>query len=104
MARGPVVVDIDVFSAHLIVNPLLARRNEPLPAGRGEIISYQTVTELHDGVHLDGWGRAVFARLNAAIDAVEVVHTGDELIDACTHNARGVHSCRTRVASRTMRR
>jgi len=57
MARGPVVVDIDVFSAHLIVNPLLARRNEPLPAGRGEIISYQTVTELHDGVHLDGWSQ-----------------------------------------------
>lgn len=41
MARGPVVVDTDVFSARLIANSLLARRNEPLLSGRGEIISFQ---------------------------------------------------------------
>lgn len=52
MTRGPVVVDTDVFSARLIANPLLARRDEPLLAGRGEIISFQTVAELRFGAHL----------------------------------------------------
>lgn len=98
MARGPVVVDTDVFSARLIANSLLARRYEPLLAGRGEIISFQTVAELHYGAHLSGWGPARLARLRAAIDAVEVVHTGDELIDtyaqlrvACTRAGHALH-------------
>ena len=39
-AWTPLVVDTDVFSARLIANSLLARRYEPLLAGRGEIISF----------------------------------------------------------------
>ena len=98
MARGPVVVDTDVFSARLIANSLLARRYEPLLAGRGEIISFQTVAELTYGARLSGWGSARLGRLNAAIDAVEVVHTGEELINtyaefrvACTRAGHALH-------------
>ena len=46
MARGPVVVDTDVFSARLIPDSLLARRYEPLLVGRVEFVSFQTVAEL----------------------------------------------------------
>lgn len=98
MAGGPVVVDTDVFSARLIANSMLARRYEPLLAGRGEIISLQTVAELRYGAQLSGWGPARLARLGAAIDAVEVVHTGEELIDtyvqlrvACTRAGHALH-------------
>lgn len=80
MARGPVVVDTDVFSARLIANSLLGRRYEPLLAGRGELISFQTAAELRYGALLKGWGPTRLAALERAIDGVEVVHSDDELI------------------------
>lgn len=98
MSRGPVVVDTDVFSGRLIANSLLARRYEPLLTGREEVISFQTVAELRYGARLSGWGPVRLARLDAAIAGVEVVHTGDELINAyaelraaCTRAGHALH-------------
>lgn len=98
MARGPVVVDTDVFSARLIANSLLGRRYEPLLAGRGELISFQTAAELRYGALLRGWGSGRLAALDRAIDRVEVVHSGVELIEtyaqlrvACTNAGHALH-------------
>lgn len=98
MSRGPVVVDTDVFSGRLIANSLLARRYEPLLAGRAEVISFQTVAELRYGARLSGWGAVRLARLEGAIAGVEVLHTGDEIINAyadlrvaCTRAGHALH-------------
>lgn len=98
MARGPVVVDTDVFSARLVGNSLLGRRYEPLLAGRGELISFQTAAELRYGALLKGWGPTRLAALERAIEGVEVVHSGDELIAtyahlrvACTEAGHALH-------------
>ncbi|WP_395154853.1 PIN domain-containing protein [Ilumatobacter sp.] len=98
MTRGPVVVDTDVFSARLIANSLLGRRYEPMLAGRGEVISFQTAAELRYGALLRGWGPTRLAALERAIDGVEVVHSGDELIAiysrlrvACTEAGHALH-------------
>ncbi|MFZ1489078.1 MAG: PIN domain-containing protein [Ilumatobacteraceae bacterium] len=80
MARGPVVVDTDVFSARLIPDSLLARRYEALLVGRVELISFQTVAELRYGALLRGWGTIRISRLETAIAGAEVVHSGDDLI------------------------
>ncbi len=55
---GPVVVDTDVFSARLLPNSTLARRDEPLLVGRVEFVSFQTVAEVRYGALLRGWGTA----------------------------------------------
>jgi tRNA(fMet)-specific endonuclease VapC len=98
MVRGPVVVDTDVFTARLIANSLLARRYEPVLVGRNEVISFQTVAELRYGAQLRGWGTNRLDRLEAAIAAVEVVHTGNELIAtystlrvACAKTGHALH-------------
>ena len=98
MARGPVVVDTGVFSARLIANSLLGRRYEPMLAGRGEVISFQTAAELRYGALLRGWGPTRAALLERAIDGVEVVHSGDELIAsystlrvACANAGHALH-------------
>lgn len=80
MARGPVVVDTDVFSARLIPDSLLARRYEPLLVGRVEFVSFQTVAELRYGALLRGWGATRVSRLESAIASIETVHSGDDLI------------------------
>ncbi|GMU79045.1 MAG: hypothetical protein AMXMBFR46_18380 [Acidimicrobiia bacterium] len=79
-ARGPVVVDTDVFSARFVPDSTLARRYEPLLVGRVEYLSFQTVAEVRYGALQRGWGNARRGRLEAAMARVEVVHTGDELI------------------------
>jgi predicted nucleic acid-binding protein len=79
MARGPVVVDSDVFSARLVPDSLLARRYEPLLLGRPEFIAFQTLAEVRAGAYLRRWGQARVARMEATLSRVEVVHSGDEL-------------------------
>lgn len=79
MVRGPVVVDSDVFSARLIPNSILARRYEPILLGRAEFIAFQTVAEIRFGAYSKHWGTARVDRMEAALDKVEIVHSGDEL-------------------------
>ena len=55
-ARGPVVVDTDVFSAGLLPGSRLAARYAPIIAGRPVMISFQTVAELQFGALRRGWG------------------------------------------------
>lgn len=80
MARGPVVVDTDVYSARLIPNSLLARRYEPLLVGRQEFISFQTAGEVRYGALRGGWGARRLDRMEAALAEIEIVHSGEELI------------------------
>lgn len=78
--RGPVVVDTDVYSARLLPNSALARRYEPLLAGRIEFVSFQTVAEVRYGALLGGWGTARLRRMEAEMARTEVVHSGSDLI------------------------
>ena len=57
-ARGPVVVDTDVFSADLLPGSRLAARYAPIIAGRPVMISFQTVAELQFGALRRGWDDA----------------------------------------------
>lgn len=77
--RGPVVLDTDVFSADLSGGPLI-EIYEPIVVGRLAFVSFQTVAELHYGALRRGWGAARVRKLEAKISAVEVVHSGDELV------------------------
>lgn len=80
MARRPVVVDTDVYSARFVPNSPLALRYEPLLVGRLEVLSFQTVAEVRYGAPLRGWGAARLRRLEVAITGAEVVHSGPDLI------------------------
>jgi len=91
-------VDTDVFSARLIANSLLGRRYEPVPAGRGGLISFGTAAELRYGALLKSWGPTRLAALERAIEGVEVVHSDSELIAtyahlrvACTQAGHALH-------------
>jgi len=79
-ARGPVVVDTNVYSAGLVPDSSLARRYEPLLLRRLEVLSFQTVAEVRYGALLRGWGTARFQHLEAAVARAEVVQTGPDLI------------------------
>jgi tRNA(fMet)-specific endonuclease VapC len=78
--RGPVVVDTDVYSARLVPNSALARRYEPLLAGRVEFVSFQTAAEVRYGALLRGWGRARLRRMELEMARTEIVHSGPDLI------------------------
>jgi len=78
--RCPIVIDTDVFSADLVRTSRLAERYAPLIAGRPALISFQTVAELRYGALQRSWGDARLARLEAAIQRAEIVHTGPDLI------------------------
>lgn len=82
-ARGPVVVDTDVFSADLLPGSRLAARFAPIIAGRPVMISFQTVAELRFGALRRGWGEARMLKLAALIQRAHVVHTGPELVEIC---------------------
>jgi tRNA(fMet)-specific endonuclease VapC len=82
-ARGPVVVDTNVYGAELVPNSKLAVLYEPLLAGRAVLISFQTAAELRYGALLRGWGPARMLKLEARINAAETVHSGPEVIDTC---------------------
>jgi predicted nucleic acid-binding protein len=77
--RGPIVLDTDVFSADLSDTALIALY-EPIIVGRPAFVSFQTVAELRYGALRRGWGDARLRKLDAKIAAVEVVHSGDELV------------------------
>ena len=79
-SRGPVVIDTDVYGAALVPGSTLAALYQPLLAGRPAFISFQTAAELRYGALLRGWGRARMLKLDARIDAAEVVHSGPDLI------------------------
>jgi len=80
MARLPVVVDTDVYSARFVPNSSLALRYEPLLVGRPEVLSFQTVAEVRYGALLRGWGSVRLRRLDVAIAEAEIVDSGPDLI------------------------
>ena len=54
-ARGPIVIDTDVFSADLSDTALI-EVYEPIIVGRPAFLSFQTVAELRFGALRRGWG------------------------------------------------
>lgn len=82
-ARGPVVIDTDVFSAGLLPGSRLAARYAPIIAGRAVMISFQTVAELQFGALRRGWGEARMLKLVALVQSAHVVHTGPDLVAVC---------------------
>lgn len=85
LLRGPVVIDTDVFSAHILPSsrPGLAERFAPVIADRPAFVSFQTVMELRFGALRRGWGAARMLRLETTIRRAEIVHTGPELVMIC---------------------
>lgn len=82
-ARGPIVIDTDVFSAELVPRSRLAERYAPVITGRPAFISFQTVAELYYGALRRSWGEGRMVKLSAKIAIAEVVHTGPELVMVC---------------------
>lgn len=82
LARGPVVIDTGVFGARLArVERPFAAAYQPLVEGRGRIISFITVAELHYGAKLAGWGEKRLRQLDQEIARSEVVWPGEALIE-----------------------
>jgi tRNA(fMet)-specific endonuclease VapC len=79
-ARGPIVIDTDVFGADLIPGSRLAELYEPIIVGRPAFISFQTAAEIRYGALLRGWGAARMLMLESRLEIAEIVHTGPELI------------------------
>jgi len=84
-ARGPVVIDTDVYGADLVPGSALAARYERLIVGRPAFISFQKAAELRYGAILRGWGRARMLKLDTRINTAEIVHTGPDLFAAYAH-------------------
>jgi hypothetical protein len=57
-ARGPIVIDTDVFGADIVPGSKLANLYEPIIVGRPAFISFQTAAELRYGALLRNWGEA----------------------------------------------
>jgi predicted nucleic acid-binding protein len=81
-ARGPVVIDTDVFGADLVPGSKLAAAYEPVIVGRPAFISFQTVAELRFGALRRNWGAARMRKLEARIATAQVVYPGPELVIA----------------------
>ena len=79
-ARGPAVIDTNVFAADIVPGSRLAPMYEPLTAGRPALISFQTVAELHFGAIRRGWGRPRLLKLERRIEDAETVWPGPELV------------------------
>ncbi len=79
-ARGPVVIDTNVFGAELVPRSRLASRYDPLIAGRPAFICFQTVAELHFGALRHHWAAERMRKLESRIARAEVVHSGPELV------------------------
>lgn len=77
---GPIVVDTDVFSADLVPRSRLSARYAPIITGRPAFISFQTATEVRYGALRRGWGKPRMLKLEAALDRVEIVHSGPDLV------------------------
>lgn len=79
-ARGPIVIDTNVFGADLVPGSPLADRYEPVIVGRPAFVSFQTVAELYFGAVQRGWGSSRMLKMNTKLARVEVVHSGPELV------------------------
>ena len=79
-ARGPIVIDTDVYGADLVPGSKLAAMYEPIIVGRPSFISFQTAAELRYGALRRNWGPSRMLKLEARINQAEVVHSGPELI------------------------
>lgn len=79
-ARGPVVIDTDVYGAQLVPGSALADRYDPIIVGRPAFISFQTAAELRYGALLRNWGEHRMRQLEARIAAAETVHSGPDLV------------------------
>ena len=80
-ARGPIVIDTDVFGADLVAGSRLAERYAAIIVGRAALISFQTVAALRFGALRRGWGEARMRRLDALIHRAVVIHSGAELVE-----------------------
>lgn len=79
-ARGPIVIDTDVYGADIVPGSRLAEVYEPIIAGRPAFISFQTAAELRYGALRRHWGDVRMTKLEARINQAEVVHSGPELV------------------------
>lgn len=79
-ARGPVVIDTDVFGAELVPGARLAELYEPMIVGRPAFISFQTAAELRYGALRREWGSARMQKLEARVAEAEIVYSGPELV------------------------
>ncbi len=84
-ARGPVVIDTDVYGAQLVPGSALAARYEPLIVGRPAFVSFQTAAELRYGALRRNWGEHRMRQLEARIAAAETVHSGPDLVGIYAH-------------------
>ncbi len=82
-ARGPVVIDTDVYGAQFVPGSALADRYEPIIVGRPAFISFQTAAELRYGALLRNWGEHRMRQLEARIAAAEIIHSGPDLVGVC---------------------
>lgn len=79
-ARGPIVIDTDVFGADVVPGSRLSALYEPIIVGRPALICFQTAAELRYGALRRGWGEVRMRRLDARINEAETVHSGAELV------------------------
>lgn len=79
-ARGPIVIDTNVFGADLVAGSRLAAIYEPIIVGRPAFISFQTAAELRYGALRRNWGKGRMRKLEARIEEAETVHSGPELV------------------------
>jgi tRNA(fMet)-specific endonuclease VapC len=79
-ARGPIVIDTDVFGADIVPGSRLSALYEPIIVGRPAFICFQTAAELRYGALRRGWGEVRMRKLEARINEAETVHSGPELV------------------------
>ena len=80
LARGPIVIDTDVYGAELVPGSALAVVYQPIIVGRPAFICFQTAAELRYGATLRNWGEPRMRKLEARIAAAVTVHTGPDLV------------------------
>jgi hypothetical protein len=85
-ARGPIVIDTDVYGADIVPGSKLAAIYEPIIVGRPAFISFQTAAELRYGGLRRNWGSARMRKLQTRINEAETVHSGPELVLTYAHS------------------
>lgn len=82
-ARSPVIVDTSVFSLDLVdIRPQLLSEYDPMLRGRPVHLSFITVAEARFGARRANWGAARLARLEARLEAVDIVWPGPDLVQS----------------------
>ena len=99
VARGPIVVDTNVFSARLRTRAhQLTALYDPIITSRKWFVSFQTVMEVESGALIAGWGKA---RRNPADP--DITRIGEELAAAralCDLAHQLLHSAATELEDR----